>query len=647
MPIVEIVEEADAPSSTDSSTFVSDSELVECYLQSQSTAAFTDIVERHAQLVMGVCRRVLSRPEDAEDAFQATFLVLAQSAYRIRNRSSLASWLHGVAYRVSRRHASDNYRNRKTAITSEPMDETDEFQLVETLYERQLLDEELQRLADRYREVLVLRYLEGKTNQQISEIVGSSIGSVEGRLKRGKAELRRRLIRRGVTAMGVLIAVELSRETASAAVGSALIQQTVTAATSLSLSGSATPVSASANSPTVTSLAAKEIAAMSVSKIALITACVVLPITLMLPGDGGLTETSSLAMAQIGGFSSVESGAGRSDSKTKTVIETSVLQEKGQEFLPASGEISSPTKKEPFTIQIKDEKGTLMSLKMTQSQFEAVMSQLNKTMKVKDATGAPDAPAVNTPPDYSGNKESHRRIFAALEDETEIEFVETPLLDAMQYLSDLHNVPILVDKKALSDEGVAIDVPIDKVLTKITLEDGLAIALREHELTYIVKNNQLTITTQKEADTTFDTQVYEIRDLDIDSASLVEVIKEGTKATWKVNDRDGGTISEIPGALVIKQTFHGHREIERLLNQIRQHSANPNFETSKRNSGKPASEQSGLKPVGQSVPFPRPSNGQVVPGKQPTKTKSSAVPTFPLPRDDPGRRPVSDDVPFR
>ena len=309
---------------------LSDSELVARYLQTKSTADFELIVERYAKLVMGVCRRVLQYPEDAEDAFQATFVVLAQSVHKLRKRESLGSWLHGVAYRIGRRHAHELYRKKMSPLAGEPMSDEDGLKSLETRFEQQLLDEELQRVSEHYREVLVLRYLEEKSSREISETLGVSIGTVEGRLQRGKAELRRRLLRRGVTATGVLLSVELLRNTASASVTSTFIQQTATTAVATSAGGLTSTV--------VASLATKEIAVMSASKLAFITACVVLPVTLMLSGDSEFSGTDSVAMAQLGGgFGPGGSRGSRTSRPPRRVIDTSVQWERRVDFPVASG----------------------------------------------------------------------------------------------------------------------------------------------------------------------------------------------------------------------------------------------------------------------------------------------------------------------
>lgn len=572
---------------------LSDSELVNRYVQTKSTADFELIVARYARLVMGVCRRVLQHPEDAEDAFQATFVVLAQSVHKLKKRESLGSWLHGVAYRIGRRHAHELYRKRMSPLAGEPMSDEDGLKSLETRFEQQLLDEELQRVSEHYREVLVLRYLEEKSSREISETLGVSIGTVEGRLQRGKAELRRRLLRRGVTATGVLISVELLRNTASASVTSTLIQQTATTAVAASAGGLTSTV--------VTSLAMKEIAVMSASKLAFITACIVLPVTLMLPGDGEISSSQSVAFAQLGRQSlGGQAGFGQGRRVPKRVIDTSVKWQKNQEQAKLPVGLTPAANRHPLTVQVKDEKGTLMSMKVTQSQLEAMMSQLKNTMTAADSKDAEHLPAHDAESgggsgfesqkekaalrkkheavDYYDQSPAEQKILAAIEDGTEIEFLDTPLADAMQYVSDLHDITVIIDDKGLEGIGLQSDEPLSINLSGVTLKSALKLILEPKDLAYVIEDEVMKITSKDVANGKMKTKVYEIRDIAADPEALIGAITAGTETSWLDVDGTGGTISALPGSLVIKQTYDGHRQIVDLLEQIRRHNTNPLYQ---------------------------------------------------------------------
>jgi len=166
--------------------------------QAEAEACFEVLVERHGPMVLRVCRNVLRDPHDAEDAFQATFLVLAKRMRSIRKLDSLACWLHGVAARVSARARVEAAKRRrrereagKLAVVSTVEDNASELQDLH-------VQEETLRLPERYRSVIVLCYWEGLTHEQAAQRLGCPIGTVRSRVARARELLRRRLVRRGV-----------------------------------------------------------------------------------------------------------------------------------------------------------------------------------------------------------------------------------------------------------------------------------------------------------------------------------------------------------------------------------------------------------------------------------------------------------------
>jgi RNA polymerase sigma factor (sigma-70 family) len=151
----------------------SDTELVKLALAGENRAAFEVIVCRHGGMVYRVCWRVLQQTQDAEDAFQATFLVLAQKLRSVRKHASLASWLHGVAHRVALRakHQAAARRRRETSAPPPRSAPTDDLTWTEL---RSALDTELGRLPERYRQPLILCYLEGRTQDEVAGDLGWS-----------------------------------------------------------------------------------------------------------------------------------------------------------------------------------------------------------------------------------------------------------------------------------------------------------------------------------------------------------------------------------------------------------------------------------------------------------------------------------------
>jgi RNA polymerase sigma factor (sigma-70 family) len=213
-----------------------DVQLLEGFADRGEETAFEELVRRHGPMVFGVCRRLLGAAADADDAFQAVFLVLVLRARSIRKRASVGSWLYGVAYRVASRARADARRRHTAHRRLGPPREEPPAETSSTEELRPVLDEELERLPDKYRAPLVLCYLQGKTNEQAARELGWPSGSMSRRLARARELLRRRLVRRGValSAGGAL----------TAAVPEALAQATLRAGREAAAGGTVPPVAA-------------------------------------------------------------------------------------------------------------------------------------------------------------------------------------------------------------------------------------------------------------------------------------------------------------------------------------------------------------------------------------------------------------------
>jgi RNA polymerase sigma factor (sigma-70 family) len=216
-----------------------DAELLRRYLAGRDQEAFAALVARHGPMVLSVCRSVLRHRQDAEDAFQAAFVVLARRGGAIRRGDSLAGWLHGVARRVALKARASAARRRAREAALPPPDPPaagDDLTWGEL---RGLLHEELARLPDQFRAPLLLCYVEGLTRDEAARRLGWPATTLKGRLDRGRKMLHDRLARRGLTLAAALAAPALARE-ASAAVPAELAAVAVRAA-----SGGATPAAAS------------------------------------------------------------------------------------------------------------------------------------------------------------------------------------------------------------------------------------------------------------------------------------------------------------------------------------------------------------------------------------------------------------------
>jgi RND family efflux transporter MFP subunit len=206
-----------------------DEHLLERFVARRDAAAFELLLWRHGPMVLGVCRRLLSNPQDAADAFQATFLTLVKKAGSVAKRSALASWLYQVAYRIALRvritlgHRAQRERPGVEDLATPVHTEACDPEL------HRVLDEEVSRLPRRHRDAFILCCLEGKTGAEAARILGCPPGTVSSRLTRARERLRRRLLRRGI-APGVVVAPLLEGDGAAVAMPVPLIHSTLHAA---------------------------------------------------------------------------------------------------------------------------------------------------------------------------------------------------------------------------------------------------------------------------------------------------------------------------------------------------------------------------------------------------------------------------------
>ncbi len=213
---------------SDELVLITDNELIGKYLLANDAEAFEELVRRHSGMIMGVCSSLLLHSHDAEDAFQSTFLILSRKAKSLINHVSIAGWLYQVALRNCLQIRRRKGRAKETEMTSEPAEGTNEpWQSISQVQERDLVFQEINRLPKRYRDVIVLCHLEGRSRREVAEMLDCTVSSVKAALARARNQLRSRLIRSGLVTSAMLLMLRESTVSASELVSKTLIASTV------------------------------------------------------------------------------------------------------------------------------------------------------------------------------------------------------------------------------------------------------------------------------------------------------------------------------------------------------------------------------------------------------------------------------------
>jgi RNA polymerase sigma factor (sigma-70 family) len=301
---------------------LSDGQLLHRFLtgcDGAEQAAFSALVERHGPMVLRVCRQVLGDQHDAQDAFQATFLVLVKKASSVHNAESLSSWLHGIALRVAMRAKADEARRRvhERAWAAMKKKERDDKAIRPDSCPE--LHEEIARLPQRYREPVVLCYLEGMTSEQAAMRIGCPAGTVWSRLSTARQRLRRSLVRRGVALPAALLAAG-STPPASAALSRALLDATVAA--SLGFAGRRVNEAALAPEMAIT-LARGVLYAVTISKLKTLG-------IIALAGALAVGGTQTLTLGQFGGGTARQKPAAPAGENSRTALSRSVDELEGE-----------------------------------------------------------------------------------------------------------------------------------------------------------------------------------------------------------------------------------------------------------------------------------------------------------------------------
>jgi RNA polymerase sigma factor (sigma-70 family) len=272
-----------------------DGELLERYISGRDDAAFEALVRRHGAMVLGVCQRILRNHADAEDAFQATFLVLVRKAGSIRKKGAVANWLYGVAHHTALKARAMNQKRRRKELVAGTMSKP---QIAEEVWHQvqALVDGELSLLPENYRTAIVLCDLEGKTIKEAAAHLGWPQGTLATRLRRGRRLLAGRLAPHGLALSGAALAAALSPSMAPAAVSPPLVAVTLRAAALLAAGKHL--CAGGIISTNVAALTEGVLKAMLLTKLKSATA-VLLVLAVLAAGAGGVSQSANLNDGQV------------------------------------------------------------------------------------------------------------------------------------------------------------------------------------------------------------------------------------------------------------------------------------------------------------------------------------------------------------
>jgi RNA polymerase sigma factor (sigma-70 family) len=287
---------------------VGDAELLRRYTSAGDQAAFELLIWRYQRMVLGVCRRVLQDLHDAEEAFQATFLILARKARTVGRTGTVGGWLHRVATRVSlaARKARARRTERERPLTDQAADGSDSVAALESQELGRVVDEEVSRLPERFREAVVLCYFEGRTVDEAAARLGCPRGTVASRLARARARLEVRLTRRGLALSSGALAAGLSAGGSAVAAAGELVRRT----------GQVAASGGAAISTRIVALSEEVIRAMVMRKV--LTGAAVLVVSVMMLGGGLVIGLNWNA----GDNAALAGGAPTNDSEQRSVVVT-------------------------------------------------------------------------------------------------------------------------------------------------------------------------------------------------------------------------------------------------------------------------------------------------------------------------------------
>jgi len=583
----------------------SDADLLTLFVESGNRSAIETLVLRYAGMVASVCRATVSDPASAEDAFQATFLVLLKSAKKIQKRRSLAAWLHGVAYRTACR-----VRKQRLVLVTEQspneviaLNQTDEDPIdsLARKLELEALDQELEKLPSGLREILVEHYLLGYTAPQIANRTSLSVAAVEGRIRRGRYTLLRQLAKRGIS-LTVLVAA------------STWFQQHLQATEANDWANefldSFLPQQASAPEPESANHQSKTLDLNTLTPNA--------DISSLVNGEMNMFNTtlvkslaSSGAVLLVGAllsFNLFGDGQRPSAGVTKSAEAGFALENLPDETTTVVAQIGSavPVQGNAAGAPVADQSAAPAAINQP-APSQVAHNPLAAAAGTGDATG--DGKPVDSkpiewqtpegePPTWlregtaeleQADLELREQVRAKLRGRIEVNFDKTPLRDALKEVSEMTGLTILIDLAELGEIGCDLDAPLTvqgSMSVREFLRRAFQTSAADAGLAYSVHESSIEITSLEAADRDAPIRYYDLSYVlpnDSHLRSVIIAIQQSIDPDSWLEVGGTNTISQVGSMLIIACPEPAHQKIEVMLariaalnkNNLEKHSAPP------------------------------------------------------------------------
>ncbi len=556
-----------------------DDELVAVFVVSRSRDAMTTLVQRHGPMVGNLLGRMLSKYEDREEAFQATFVVLMQSAKRLRKRASVRSFLYGVAFRIAKRirqRRGDEFRKIEAegnSLLSRQFTEEDQspFEQLSQHLQLESMDEELQRLPESMRAPIVEHYYSGLSVPQIADAMQLTVTAVEGRIKRGKQLLRNRLAVRGVSLSAAAAAIAQIPNPVSASMVDAWCHK-------IFASGSIADISTidpSFSTPSLQQLIQGELS---------------MQLTYRTSWVLWTTAVCGLSALGLGLVPWTEQGG---SSSSGIAISSAVgMENEGEVALPIALAMAPQPIQDPVQLKPAESKTTNAakpekpSEKMDANGSDEATEPLfgkGPEMVSENAKESPTSPVVWTRPaktpawlrEESDLGENTAMIREKLKETVQVAFDGMPLSAVMDQFSRELGINFLLDDKALEQESITPDEPVMLKLKPLALRNALYHILEPLQLSYVIDHDVLVITSKNASAgqlRTYDLSLFLPDNSTV--SQLVQVIQSTVSVdSWQATGGQN-TLNVYGSLLVVRAPETVHEGIEELLTLLSKQSPN-------------------------------------------------------------------------